>query len=189
MIQPNMSPVLYRMCVKDTAARADALLNSRVGTARISVLFIINVFFSHINSSKFLGKSHVKLILLHPSSYSIKPLEHGMEWNNRARENGIPFHCSIPFHSILIKPLRVSYHFRVSDTSSSTFGFFDLVVFHQEGALLNRCGLQTSSSLEAHRGIPGLLDTAHVHSWKHCALEAQCNIFLLQIDNHFLFSC
>lgn len=99
MIQPNMSPVLYRMCVKDTAARADALLNSRVGTARISVLFIINVFFSHINSSKFLGKSHVKLILLHPSSYSIKPLEHGMEWNNRARENGIPFHCSIPFHS------------------------------------------------------------------------------------------
>jgi hypothetical protein len=89
----------------------------------------------------------------------------------------------------ILESLRVSYHFRVSDTPHQPMVFFDLVVFHQEGALLNRCGLQTSSSLEAHRGIQGLLDTAHVHSWKHCALEAQCNIFLLQIDNHFLFSC
>jgi hypothetical protein len=180
MIQPNMSPVLYRMCVKDTAARADALLNSRVGTARISVLFIINVFFSHINSSKFL-RSHMSNL----SCYIHRPTQSSllsMEWNGTivlvrmAFHSIVPFHCSIPFHSILIKPLRVSYHFRVSDTSSSTFGFFDLVVVHPEGALLNRCGLQTSSSLEAHRGIPGLLDTAHVHSWKHCALEAQCNI-------------
>ena len=76
----------------------------------------------------------------------------------------------------MLESLRVSYHFRVSDNSSSSFGFSELVVFHQEGALLNRCALQTSSSLEAHRGIQGLLDTAHVHSWKHCVLEAQFNI-------------
>lgn len=36
----------------------------------------------------------------------------------------------------MLESLRVSDNFRVSDNSSSSFGFFDLVVNHHEGILV-----------------------------------------------------